>query len=543
MTEVSEGGALGEQNAVAVNALQKRKISHDRIMTEYEQKIRKDSIEAEGTMLALCNDLKRDLVLSAKQTDEETTTRCEEILTQVMNGDLFIEHKHPDPTQAVLPTLQEYLPDADLHPTSATISSSDTPSPYRLTLNRILSAKYQLYTIYRSVISSTKSRLECLVKFTKDVDRDVSQRRQRLEHLLGSMIQALRSVGWADEKRCVVLIQEKGTDINVSMAANSRAISDLIGRLHKRETELEEKLVNVFGSYWSKTLNAMASSCLKWLDARMSSQTYTDPQERGEILNGFFCDILGTDLWMAIKEKRSTEETPAGLLDSVEAALRAVSLRQQNSTMIGSKFQGCAPSGLSGMVQASLVSMFSLVSTLSHGKQDAESAWPLPGGMQRGGWMEHWLPPRQPTRESLQLSCVVDAGHRSKIPSYQYLMEQWKNATHLFTTRLQAVQAEALSKAIYQESLLNLRAANDSTILQADLNAIVDFAPTFPLPGRKPNRGEVHLTDCRGTTLVLTPLAENNGVGVTTTTDGNTTTSTLSYLDVRREVCLSVGHH
>ena len=404
------------------DVLQKRRVKHDSTVTEYEHRIRKYSIEIETNILDCCNSLKRDLVLSANRTREKIAARCREVRDSVESGILHEE-----------------------------IDSESTIQQARSRRSRILSIKHEMITVYISIVKSTEKRLRAIQNFHSTMMNIDEQRKENIEQLLSTMVKELKTIAWTDDEGCTIMVQQKGTDINISIAHNVRTILDAVHRLHAREVSIEEEFLNVFDTNWTSLLSEMTSSCLTWLGNRMQSGTYLNPPQRTELVSKYLADLIG---------KSPSEGKPAGLNSILKSSTDAIS---------------------------------SLVNSLLLKKENnEEGSWPCPGGCE--GWLVGFSNVTTPTAESLQIAHPHQQDLIGSTPSNT--VESWRSSLTGFALRLRAVQAQNLSHAIVCEQKLNQQASHEVELLSTDLCCILFQGGEYPQPSLLSSPQQVVFTDC-----------------------------------------------
>eukprot|EP01063_Lacrimia_lanifica_P024075 TRINITY_DN32045_c0_g1_i1.p1 TRINITY_DN32045_c0_g1~~TRINITY_DN32045_c0_g1_i1.p1 ORF type:complete len:1807 (+),score=793.59 TRINITY_DN32045_c0_g1_i1:69-5489(+) len=473
-----------------MDPLKKRKAQNDAAITEYEHRIRKQSIDYESKLMELCSELKKELVLSAGHIEKHANEQYERLIYKVSSGIIF----------------KEQLLDED----DTTFES--VTGPCGLRQNRVLSLKYAMYEVVKTITASTRGRLRELTVFLSTVEGMNAQRKDKIERTLAEMLHTLRSIAWADDEKCSVIVQDKGTDINVSIVANLRAILDLIGRLHDREVSIQQKLMKSFAEAWDRIMDALVTALLEHLDKTMQSPAYMNPTERDELIHDCIADLVGRPVWEKIAAAApASGSTSADVKSLVAHAAQVLCVASQapNSAQ-PSRYNGASPGGFTGLLRSTLKSIMSLVGSLEPPKGGAasEHGWPVPGGTAQKGWLRDWEAVAEPTVESLQIAGVVDLAQREAERTKgtpETRIQDWQSAVEVFSTRLKAFSAEYMSRAIHREDELNIRARTDSEVLRRDLQAVLQFCTSFPYPQLLSDFGEVVLVDCLGATLTCSP--------------------------------------
>ncbi|KAJ9469441.1 hypothetical protein DIPPA_32045 [Diplonema papillatum] len=502
--------------AAATNPLQKRKVQHDAVLMEFEQRIRKDGLDAEALILDTCTKLKHDLVSSCKEIRAWVPAACTGVLKAVQAGLL-----HGDD-----PTGQS---DASAGPGTPSNGVDHEPSVQNVLVvpealarvaggrdrkKRILGVKHRLQGIYARILESTRWRLTRIEEFSGRMLEINRERKAVIERTLATLLVALRTVGWADDEKCSVVIQHKGADMNINIAANVSTVADLANRLHIRELEIETDLLKEFDQYWQDVLESMLESCLLWLGNRLTSPAYQHPPERSALVDEILKDLTGREFCAHVLPPAGTHREKAAAL---EHALAAVA--DQPLTGEPPRYEGCVVGGFNHVLRCNLSAVFDLVKSLASvrktrgGRSDA-ARWPFPGGSEQGGWLEFWRFAGKPTAESLQWGRVVPERVPAGVDACGKA-EHLRDVAELFLHRLSAFHAQYLSRALQKEESLNDRAARDCRLIVADLKTIL-LTPDYEQPTPLPTPTAASLEDVMGSTVSFSACsASSNSVTYT----------------------------
>eukprot|EP01060_Flectonema_neradi_P036792 TRINITY_DN7198_c1_g1_i1.p1 TRINITY_DN7198_c1_g1~~TRINITY_DN7198_c1_g1_i1.p1 ORF type:complete len:1603 (+),score=323.46 TRINITY_DN7198_c1_g1_i1:500-4810(+) len=307
-----------------------------------------------------------------------------------------------------------------------------------------------------------------------------------------SMLSALKTIAWANDEGCTIMVQQKCTDVNISIASNVKTIIDVANRLHAREVAIQEELVTAFQSQWESLLNEMVESCLSWLTTRMRSDTYLNPPERTDLVMLYLVDLVG-------------KSSPGG-----------------------------KPAGLNSILQSNTKAIGSLVDSLLIQQNDDQCEWPLPGGSE--GWLAGYQNIEHPTSETLQIATIYNPQEITCVPDQ--VVESWRATMRDFALRLQAVQAQNLSHAIEREKHLNQQALRDIHILGTDLCCILHADSEYPQPQPLPHPEQVTFTDCHGRSILLSRCEVPNCVSysISNPEDSSEEPKTLAVIELSSDL-------